>query len=273
MYCFEDYKIAADYIAVRLNGFVPETGIVLGSGLGGLAEKIESSVMIPYGEIPGFMVSTAPSHKGRLVAGTLSGKRVIAMQGRMHYYEGCGFDTAAFPVRVLKLLGIKRLVLTNAAGGVNKQFEAGDLMLISDHIKFFDESPLRGRNEEYFGPRFNDMTFVYDETLRETAKRAARSLGISLNEGVYFFMPGPQYETPAEIKAIRCLGGDAVGMSTIPEAITAAHCGLPVLGISLISNMAAGVLMQPLSEGEVIEAGNKSGERFGALIERLLEII
>jgi purine-nucleoside phosphorylase len=270
MYNFEEYQKAAGLITQRLGGFVPETGLVLGSGLGDLAERIEHPVVIPYGEIPGFMVSTAPSHKGQLVAGSLSGKPVIAMQGRMHYYEGYGFDAIAFPGRVLKLLGVKRLILTNAAGGVNKEFEVGDLMLVTDHIKFFDESPLRGANLKEFGPRFNDMSFTYDETLRRTAKQAADSLGIPLKEGVYFFMPGPQYETPAEIRAIRALGGDAVGMSTAPEAIAAAHCALPVLGISLISNMAAGVLPKPLSEEEVVEAGNQAGEKFGALIERIL---
>ena len=273
MFKFEDYQASADYITQRLGGFVPEAGLVLGSGLGGLADRIERAVFIPYGEIPGFMPSTAPSHMGRLVAGFLGGKRVIAMQGRMHYYEGYSFEASAFPIRVLKLLGIERLILSNAAGGVNQDFNVGDLMLITDHIKFFDESPLRGTNIPEFGPRFCDMSFVYDPALRETVSRAALGLGEELREGVYFYMPGPQYETPAEIRAIRALGGDAVGMSTVPEAIAAAHCSLPVLGISLITNMAAGVLQQPLSEREVIEAGEKAGPRFCALIEKTLEML
>jgi purine-nucleoside phosphorylase len=221
-------------------------------------------------DIPGFARSTAPGHKGRLVFGTLSGKTVVCMQGRFHYYEGYSMQDIVFPIRVLKLLGIKALIITNAAGGVNTSFSVGDLMLITDHINFLGINPLIGPNAEEFGPRFCDMGKTYTPALRELAKKAASVCGLTLKEGVYIACTGPSYETPAEIRAFRTLGADAVGMSTVPEAITASHCSLPVLAISLITNMAAGVLDQTLSGEEVIEIGNKKAGELQALVKEVV---
>jgi len=260
------YEESAAYLRARLHGFTPEFLMILGSGLGELGDMAENAVAVSYEEIPHFKTSTAPSHRGRLLFGMLAGRRVAVMQGRTHYYEGYSFADVSFPVRVLRLLGAETLVVTNAAGGVNTSFHVGDIMLITDHIKFFDESPLRGPNIPAFGARFSDMSFVYSPALRETARRAAAENHMVLREGVYFYMPGPQYETPAEIRAIRTLGGDTVGMSTVPEVITAAHAGMNVLGFSLVSNMAAGILPKPLTEQEVIEAGKAAKEKFSALL-------
>lgn len=215
--------------------------------------------------------STAPDHKGQFVFGRLAGQDVAVMQGRLHTYEGWSFADVSAPVRILRLLGAETLVVTNAAGAVNESFHPGDLMLITDHIKLFGESPLRGPNVEELGPRFPDMSHVYTTALQEMARSAAKSLGIPLQEGVYLYLPGPQYETPAEVRAARLLGADAVGMSTVPEAIVACHCGMQVLGVSLCTNMAAGVLDQPLSGDEVIAAGQKAGPKFSALVKRCLE--
>ncbi len=254
----------------KIIDFEPEIGIILGSGLGSLAEKLENPVYINYGDIPGFAKSTAPGHKGRLAFGTLSGKKIVCMQGRFHFYEGYAMRDIAFPIRVLKLLGIKTLIVTNAAGGVNTYFSVGDLMLITDHINFLGTNPLIGKNADSFGPRFCDMSKTYTPALRETAKKAAAKCGMTLREGVYIACTGPSYETPAEIRAFRLLGADAVGMSTVPEVIAASHCGLPVLAISLITNMAAGVLDQPLSGEEVIEIGNKKSDELQTLVKEIV---
>ncbi len=265
----ERIKESAEYIQSKL-ALKPEIGIVLGSGLGALADEIKIKTEINYSDIPNFPVSTVEGHEGKIVVGKLEDKTVIAMKGRFHYYEGYSMDEVAFPIRVMKYMGIHNLLLTNAAGGINSYFEPGDLMLISDHIKFFTESPLRGRNVDEFGPRFNDMSSAYCGRLRELAKGAAYELEINLQEGVYGFMPGPSYETPAEIKMLGILGADAVGMSTVPEVITAIHSGMDVLGISCITNMAAGILEQPLNHEEVMETAERSKERFLTLVKAII---
>lgn len=264
---------SAEYIRERLDGCRPELTVVLGSGLGGLADSLEHAVSIKYEEIPHFPVSTVPGHASELVFGNLGGKQVLAMKGRFHFYEGYSMREVTYPVRVMKFLGVGRLILTNASGGVNTGYAPGDLMLIRDHIKLFDDSPLRGKNDDALGVRFPDMSCTYSEALRTSAREAARQMGLPLQEGVYFYMPGPSFETPAEIRAIRTLGGDAVGMSTVPEAISARHAGLEVLGISCISNMAAGILPQPLTHDEVIETGARVAEKFVALLRAVIERI
>lgn len=265
----ETIRAAADYLRTRLPE-APEIALVLGSGLGGLADRIENPVYIPYGEVPGFPVSTAPGHAGQFVAGRLAGKAVLCMQGRFHYYEGHDMAAIALPVRVIKALGCRALVLTNAAGGVNYDFSVGDFMLITDHINFMGANPLRGANEEEIGTRFCDMSRVYDAGLQELARKVAGEKGLTLREGVYLGYMGPSYETPAEIRAFRTLGADAVGMSTVPEAIAAAHCGLPVLALSLITNMAAGMTGKRLSGEEVIEIANRRGPVFQDLVEGMV---
>ncbi len=266
MYTFSDYRKAAEVIAVRLGNFTPEIAMVLGSGLGDMADLAEDTIVIPYGEIPGFQTSTAPGHAGKLVFGTLSGRRVAIMQGRLHAYEGYSFQQVCFPLRVMRLLGCDKLVITNASGGVNFRFQVGDICLITDHIKFFMDSPLRGQNNPEFGVRFPDSTRLYTPRLQELARSVAVKQKLSLVEGVYMYFPGPSYETPAEIRAIRTLGGDLVGMSTVPEVIAAGHAGMEVLGFSLVSNAAAGITGEPLTEQEVLEAGIAAKERFSRLI-------
>ena len=225
---------------------------------------------IPYGQIPHFPVSTAPGHAGRFVFGRLSGRMVLCMQGRFHYYEGHDMAAIALPVRVLKALGCRALVLTNAAGGVNWDFSVGDFMLITDHINFMVANPLRGENDDAIGPRFCDMTHVYTPEFQQTTSQVAAQQGITLREGVYLGYMGPSFETPAEIRAFRTLGADAVGMSTVPEAIAASHCGLPVLGVSLITNMAAGMAGKRLSGDEVIEIANQRGPVFQDFIRTVV---
>ena len=228
---------AADYISEKIGARVPLVGIVLGSGLGCLAEKIENPVVIPYKDIPGFPVSTAVGHKGNFIAGTLGGKFVVAMQGRFHYYEGYPMELVTLPIRVMKVLGISYLFVSNAAGGVNFDFKLGDMMVITDHINHLP-NPLVGPNMEEFGPRFPDMTRPYDKKLIAKALEIAGELGISLRQGVYFAGTGPSYETPAEYKYFRLIGADAVGLSTIPEVIVARHSDIPVFGVSVITNEA-----------------------------------
>lgn len=235
----------------------PQIGLILGSGLGVLAEEIEHAVKIPYGEIPNFPVSTVEGHAGQLVYGQLEGATVLAMQGRFHYYEGYSLDKVTFPIRVMKALGVEQLIVTNAAGGVNETFQPGDLMIISDHINNMGTNPLIGPNDSALGVRFPDMTEAYSKRLRKLAQDVASRLGIRVQEGVYVANTGPSYETPAEIRMIRAIGGDAVGMSTVPEVIVARHANMEVLGISCISNMAAGILDQPLTHDEVIETTEK----------------
>ncbi|WP_449536830.1 purine-nucleoside phosphorylase [Ferdinandcohnia sp. Marseille-Q9671] len=251
---------------------IPEIGLILGSGLGVLAEEIENPINVPYDQIPEFPVSTVEGHAGQLVFGTLQGKSVVAMQGRFHYYEGYSLDKVTFPVRVMKELGVTTLVVTNAAGGINESFHAGDLMIISDHLNF-GENPLIGPNDSKFGPRFPDMSEAYTKELRTLAKDVAKELNIDIKEGVYVGMTGPSYETPAEIRMLRTLGGDAVGMSTVPEVIIARHANLKVLGISCISNMAAGILDQPLTHDEVIETTEKVKADFLSLVKQVVKKI
>lgn len=266
------YTQASAYIQTKINT-PPKLGLILGSGLGILADEINNPVKIPYNEIPGFPVSTVEGHKGQLVIGDLQGVQVIAMQGRFHFYEGYSLDKVTFPIRVMKLLGVEKLIVTNAAGGVNTSYEPGDLMLISDHINNMGQNPLIGANNPDFGVRFPDMSTAYCEQLREKAKQVAGQMGLELKEGVYVANTGPSYETPAEIRMIRTLGGDAVGMSTVPEVIIARHAGLKVLGISCISNMAAGILNQPLTHDEVIETTEKVKGSFLAFIKELVKVL
>ena len=233
-YTFAQYQESADFIRAKIGSFAPKVAMVLGSGLGFLGDEVEDPICVSYRDIPHFKASTAPGHKGRLVFGTLRGRNVAVMQGRMHHYEGYSYEEVGYAVRVLRLLGCDTLVVTNAAGGVNLDFQAGDLMLITDHIKIFMESPLWGENIPEFGPRFPDASYLYTPRLQELARQQARRLDMDLKEGVYMYFPGPQYETPAEVRMARILGADAVGMSTAPEVITAGHCGMEVLGFTLV---------------------------------------
>lgn len=265
---------AADYIReqiVRCGSEVPAVAVVLGSGLHALTEQLNDSFTVPYGEIPHFPVSTVAFHAGVLHVGTIAGLPVLLLSGRFHYYEGYDMRQATFYVKVLKLLGVRTLLLTNAAGGVNETFSAGDLMLVTDHIKLAIDSPARGENDERLMPRFFDMSRVYSPRLQTVIADCANELSISLQKGVYFYMGGPQYETPAEVRMIRSLGGDAVGMSTVPEAIVAIGCGLEVAAISCITNAAAGVLPQAtLSHEEVGNTAKKASDRFCKLVCRVL---
>lgn len=265
-YTFAQYQESALAIRAKIGEFKPGVAMVLGSGLGYLGDLVEDAVVVPYGAIPHFKISTAPGHKGQLVFGRLNGKNVAVMQGRMHHYEGYSYEEVSYAVRVLRLLGSETLIVTNAAGCINTQWNVGELMLIRDHIKIFMESPLRGENIAEFGPRFPDSTHLYTPALQQVARDAAGELGITLREGVYMYFPGPQYETPAEIRMARIIGADAAGMSTAPEVITAAHCGMQVLGFTLLSNMAAGILDQPLSEQEVLDAAAAAREHFSKLV-------
>jgi purine-nucleoside phosphorylase len=262
-------NIACEYIKMKLPD-VPEIGMVLGSGLGDLAEEIENSITFDYKDIPEFPVSTVKGHEGKLIYGRLSGKRVLAMKGRFHYYEGYDMQTAAFGIRVMKKLGIGNVLITNAAGGINAGFSEGCLMIITDHIGFVGPSPLRGENIEDFGPRFPDMSEVYSKKLRGLAKVCAEEIGLPVEEGVYCYAQGPQYETPAEIRAMRILGADAVGMSTVPEAVAANHAGMKVLGISCITNMAAGMLDKPLSHKEVMETTERVRDQFMKYVKTII---
>ena len=266
---FAFYEKTADYVKSRAP-FAPELGLILGTGLGPLAKAIENPVEIDYRDIPNFLVSTAPDHAGKLIFGTLAGKKLVCMSGRFHSYEGYDFEQLAIPVRLFKLLGVKQLIVTNAAGGVNTGYRPGDIMVISDHIKLNGASPMRGKNLPEVGDRFVDVSRMYTPRLRELALRLAKDTELRVHEGVYFFMPGPQFETPAEIRAIRLLGGDAVGMSTVTEALTAAHCGMELLGFSVITNMAAGMLDQPLTTEEVSETGRMIEERFSAYLKSVI---
>jgi purine-nucleoside phosphorylase len=245
---------------------VPATAIVLGSGLGDFAASLGRPTVFPYPRIPHWPASTVVGHEGRMVIGETAGKAIIALSGRAHFYEGHDLHTVTFAVRVLGLLGVKRLILTNAAGGVNTRFAPGDLMVIDDHINLMGASPLTGPNDERFGVRFPDMTNVYSPRLRELADDAAEDLGLKVVHGVYVACHGPSYETPAEIRYLRKIGADAVGMSTVPEAIAARHMGIEVLGISCITNFAAGVLPQPLNHEDVLETAGRVREQFVALL-------
>ena len=272
-YTYDQYQQSAQFIRSKIGSFHPDVAMVLGSGLGYLGDQVEDAVAVDYKDIPYFKSSTAPGHKGRLVFGKLSGKHVAVMQGRMHHYEGYSYEEVSYAVRVLRLLGCSTLIVTNAAGCVNTQWQAGDLMLITDQIKIFMESPLRGENLPEFGPRFPDSSHLYTPALQQLARASAKELGLTLREGVYMYFPGPQYETPAEVRFARLAGADAVGMSTAPEVITAGHCGMQVLGFTLCSNMAAGILDQPLSEQEVLDAAEAAKDKFSRLVLTCLEKI
>lgn len=264
----EKIKDAANYIKNKIE-VIPKTALVLGSGLGFLADALKNKKEIYYSDIPNFPVSTAPMHKGVMAFGELFGTPVILMCGRFHYYEGYSMQEVTFYVRVLKWLGVENLILTNAVGAINESFNIGDMMMISDHIKFFDESPLRGKNLDEFGPRFNDMSDCYTKELRVLTKLVAKEKGIDLKEGVYAFMSGPSYETPAEIRMLKTLGADVVGMSTVPEVICAAHSGMKVLGISFCTNMAAGIG----EKIEELEFTSASKDNFVNLISGVLDLI
>lgn len=267
---FEKIEKAASFLKEKYEE-TPQIGLILGSGLGVLADEIENPVKIPYNEIPDFPVSTVEGHAGQLVFGLLNGIHVVAMQGRFHYYEGYSFEKVTFPVRVMKELGIEQLIVTNAAGGVNESFSPGDLMLISDHINNMGSNPLIGPNDSRLGVRFPDMSEAYSAELRQLAREIAAKLGLNIQEGVYVGNTGPTYETPAEVRMLRSLGGDAVGMSTVPEVIVARHAGMKVLGISCISNMAAGILDQPLNHEEVIETTEKVKADFLSYVKALVQ--
>ena len=265
----KNIKEASDYILQR-SKYKPQIGLILGSGLGSLADLIENPEYYSYSELPNFPISTVEGHKGRLVLGTLQGKTVIAMEGRFHYYEGYKMNEVTFPIRVMKLLGVKTLIVTNAAGAVNTSFTPGDLMIITDHINLSGNNPLIGPNDNRIGTRFPDMSAAYTKEYIELARKCANKLNIKVQEGVYAFFSGPTYETPAEVRMAKILGADAVGMSTAPEVIVASHSKLKVVGISCITNMAAGILDQPLDHEEVIETTQKVQNEFLSLVKMIV---
>ena len=274
-YKYEDYKKSADYIKEKFPQ-IPDTAVILGSGLGGYADNLKNTVVIKYGDIPNFPQSTVSNHKGELIYGEIADresgkiKPVLVMNGRFHFYEGYEFEDTAYPVGVFYLLGITKLIITNAAGGINLTFHPGDLVCVYDHIKLTAESPVRGANIPEFGSRFFDMQSVYSKDLITKAKECALNLGFSLKDGVYAYMSGPQYETPAEIRMLRTAGADLVGMSTVAEVIQAAQCGIKVLCISCVSNYAAGVKNEPLSHEEVVEVGEEISGKFIKLVDSIL---
>lgn len=269
-YSYEYFRKSADYVK-QFVPFEPEIAIILGSCLGPLAGMIENPITIDYRDIPNFLISTAPSHAGKLIFGTIEGRRVVCMSGRFHYYEGYDFEQLVIPIRLFHLLGVKSVILTNAAGGVNESYRPGDVMILSDHIKMTGASPLRGKNIDEFGPRFFNTVNLYTPELRTLALSLAEGSGLTVHEGVYIFFTGPQFETPAEIRAARILGADAVGMSTVTESLTAAHCGMKVLAMSVITNMAAGVIPdRAVTADEVDETGAIIADRFTAYVKRII---
>lgn len=260
------------FLKEKTNDFKPEIGLILGSGLGDFVQDF-SLFSVSYSEIPGFAPSTVQGHAGKLVFAEIKGKKVVIMQGRYHFYEGHSMQKVVFPVKVMKKLGVETLIVTNAAGSVKKKIKAGDLMLIKDHINFMGTNPLIGLNDDSLGTRFPDMSEVYRKELRTIAKKSAKKLGIKLKEGVYAAFSGPSYETPAEVKMLNKMGADVVGMSTIPEAIVANYCSMNVLGISCVSNYAAGIQKNPLSHSEVIETSGKVQKKFQALLLDIIESV
>jgi purine-nucleoside phosphorylase len=265
----DDLYSRAEEAATHLRGagLAPQVAIVLGSGLGDFTTRLSNAVTVPYGDIPHWPASRVMGHAGHLVSGTLAGRKVAVLSGRVHLYEGHDAATVAFATRVMGLVDVKVLILTNAAGGINTAFSAGALMVIDDHINFMGDNPLVGPNDDRFGLRFPDMTEVYSRRLRGLADAAAKAQGLAIAHGVYLALRGPSYETPAEIRCFRTMGADAVGMSTVPEAIAARHMGIEVLGVSCITNMAAGILPQPLHHDEVMETARRVRGEFGALLE------
>lgn len=268
---FHEIDAAAAWIRERADGRSPEIAIVLGSGLGGFFDRLTDAFSVEYADVPGWPATAVAGHAGRLGIGRLAGKTVAVLSGRVHLYEGHEMDRVVFATRVMARLGVKALILTNAAGGINAAFGKGALMVIDDHINFLGRNPLTGPNDDRFGVRFPDMTEVYSPRLRAIADAASTACGVAVQHGVYIAVPGPSYETPAEIRAFRALGADAVGMSTVPEAIAARHMGLEVLGISCITNMAAGMLPETLSHDEVFEIANRVKDSFTALLEGIIE--
>ena len=266
---YDEVMNAVHYIQARV-ACRPRIAVILGSGLGSIADRLEDRELLPYADIPGFPKSGVSGHAARFVFGTLNGRPIVAMQGRFHYYEGLSMRQLSFPIYVLRQLGVEEIVVTNACGGINPDFNPGDLMLITDHINFAGNNPLIGANDEHFGPRFPDMTEVYDPALNDLARRVAASLSIHLREGVYAFFTGPCYETAAEIRAYHILGADAIGMSTVPETTVAHYLGMRVLGIACITNMATGIARTPHSHEEVLAIANASSKRFCRLLERVL---
>lgn len=266
---YQFFQKSVDFLKQKIS-FTPEIAVVLGSSLGPLADRIQDPVTVDYGDIPNFLLSTAPSQAGKMIFGTLGGKKVMCLSGRFHFYEGYSFEQLVIPVRVMKLMGVRAAILTNAAGASNPAYRPGDVMVISDHIKLVGDSPLRGKNLPEFGPRFFSTCDMYTPAFRELALRCAEGSGLTVHEGVYFFFAGPQFETPAEIRAARLLGADAVGMSTVTEALTAAHCGLPVLGLSVLTNMAAGMAQTGPSGSEVDETAALVSDRFSEYVEKII---
>ena len=260
----------ANFIQKKVD-FVPDVLVILGSGLGSMADEVTDRIVLPYDEIDDFLVSTVEGHEGQFVFGSYKGKKVVMMQGRFHYYEGYSMKEVTLPVYVMRKLGVKNMVVTNACGGVNTEFTPGDLMLIEDHLNFTGNNPLMGQNFDEFGPRFPDMSKVYNRDLMALAEKIAKEENITLKRGVYAIYTGPSYETPAEIRAYRTLGADAIGMSTVPEAIVANYAGMRVLGVSCITNMASGILDQPLNHDEVIEVSTRVRGSFTTLISRVIE--
>jgi len=269
---YDQVKGTVEWLQERIPG-VPEVAMILGSGLGALVDEFEDAISLDYSQIPGFSESAVQGHAGKLVYGRLSGKNVIAMAGRVHYYEGWTLDEVTFPVRTFALWGIKRLLVTNSAGGANPEYTPGELMVISDHLNLTGVHPLRGENDERFGTRFPDMSYAYDPEFRAVILKAGEELGLSLRTGVYAGMSGPSYETPAEIRMIQTLGGDAVGMSTVPEVIVANHGGMQVGGISCITNLAAGLGTERLNHDEVKETADRVRGEFTSLVRKTIEIL
>lgn len=269
---YRDIAESASYIGKMIRGEW-DTAVILGSGLGELGEEMEDSIKVPYRDIPHFPETTVQGHAGNLIAGRLGSKRIVALQGRFHFYEGYDMAQVVFPVRVLRAIGVKRLILTNAAGAVNGDLRPGDLMTISDHINLTFKNPLIGKNVDQLGPRFPDMSEVYSGRLIGILKDACRKNGVEFKSGTYACLTGPSYETPAEIRMLRFLGADAVGMSTVPEAIAAAHAGCEVAGISCITNMAAGIAGKPLSHQEVMDTSNAAGCKFRSVIRDFINAL
>lgn len=273
MFKYEDYQKSADFIKERIGSLNPKIAIILGSGLGVLSDEFEEKVVLKYADIPNFPISTVKGHAGELIIGKINGKEVIAMNGRFHYYEGYDLKESTFPVRVFKLLGVEKIIITNAAGGVNTDFQVGDFMVINDYLSFFAESVLRGPNLEEFGERFSDMSETFDKKLSEQLKNIVQKHTGRSPIGVYAYMKGPTFETPAEIRALRTLGADAVGMSTVPEAVVAHHCGMTAVAVSCITNMAAGVLDEKLSSDDVNKAAQMVENKFKMIIKEFIEEI
>ncbi len=267
------YRETAGFLRARTQDFRPEALLVLGSGLDYLAQQCADAITVPYDEIPHFTRSTVAGHAGALTFGVLAGRRVLLMQGRMHIYEGNSPEQSAFAIGVAKLLGARVVLLTNAAGGINLDFNEGEIMLVRDHINLFAATPLWGANCEELGTRFPDMTRAYTPRLQDVARAAARAENVRLHEGVYFYAPGPQYETPAEIRAMRALGGDTVGMSTVNEAIAAVHCGMELACLSLITDMAAGIKEREITHDEVMEVAARAQDDMTRLVLRMLAML